>query len=123
MVSSTNSSNISTSGDTDNDTAIIGGIIGVGVLCLILFGMLIVKKMRRKPVDYRRRRSTRKSRWRFHANTEMQTNGLHEKDGTRISRFEKNGTPVHKKKDNRLMRREDNDEGGPVFELSAETRV
>ncbi|KUJ11713.1 uncharacterized protein LY89DRAFT_230274 [Mollisia scopiformis] len=98
---------------TKNINAVVGGVIGgLGLLCLIVFGVLILRKVQRSE-DRKPKRN--RSWWRFRQNTAMQTGGLHEKAGTAFWRYEKDGQSkiIHEKEGDGPRRQ--------ATELSAET--
>ncbi|CZR60056.1 uncharacterized protein PAC_09951 [Phialocephala subalpina] len=99
-------SNAATTGTNANNTgAIVGGVIGgLALLCFVVFGVLILRKVQRKDDDSKPKRTH--SWWRFHQNTEMQTGGLHEKDGGEILKFEKDGNPRFEKEGSTPLRHE-----------------
>ncbi|KAH9215732.1 hypothetical protein DL95DRAFT_388353, partial [Leptodontidium sp. 2 PMI_412] len=86
------------SSSSNNVGAIVGGVIGgLALLCFIIFGALFLRKYQRKDESAMPKR-TPSNRWwrRTYRTTEMQTGGLHEKDGDVVlPRLEKDGNQLH----------------------------
>lgn len=83
---------------SNNVGAIVGGVIGgLALLCFIIFGALFLRKYQRKDDDTSPKRAPSHSWWRrTYRTTEMQTGGLHEKDGDVVlARLEKDGNQLH----------------------------
>ncbi|KAH7321735.1 hypothetical protein BKA65DRAFT_556081 [Rhexocercosporidium sp. MPI-PUGE-AT-0058] len=88
----------SKSGGSNNVGAIVGGVIGgLALLCFIIFGALFLRKYQRKDDNSAPKRTPSNSWWRrIYRTTEMQTGGLHEKDGDVVlPRLEKDGNQLH----------------------------
>ncbi|KAH7393405.1 hypothetical protein BKA64DRAFT_86545 [Cadophora sp. MPI-SDFR-AT-0126] len=83
---------------SNNVGAIVGGVIGgLALLCFIIFGALFLRKYQRNHDSTTPKRTPSHSWWRrTYRTTEMQTGGLHEKDGDVVlPRLEKDGNQLH----------------------------
>ncbi|KAE8447428.1 hypothetical protein EG329_010842 [Mollisiaceae sp. DMI_Dod_QoI] len=122
----TASNTATASANTNNTGAIVGGVIGgLGLLCFIVFGSLILRKIQRNEKEDSKPKRAR-SWWRFHQVTAMQTDGLHEKDGTPFSRYEKDGNQRFEKEGSTPVRYEkagDMPKRATAIELPAETVI